>query len=107
MTIDMKTKRSLHVRPRVVVLIVYHTGIDVVVRLFPSVLWCRGVHHPEHDEATGMACFVGLIGFLSAQVRRVLLIATSLSRNYRIDQIDQIDVSTIWIEGQYTKGAYV
>lgn len=28
----------------------------------------RGIHHAEHDEATSAACFIGLIGFLSAQV---------------------------------------
>eukprot|EP00904_Undaria_pinnatifida_P010529 jgi/Undpi1/6606/HiC_scaffold_20.g09085.m1 len=36
-----------------------HAGDDLV--------YLKGAHHLEHDEATGMACFVGLIGFLSAQ----------------------------------------
>eukprot|EP00903_Cladosiphon_okamuranus_P005711 g5671.t1 len=32
-----------------------------------DLLYLRGIHHAEHDEATSEACFIALVGFLSAQ----------------------------------------
>ncbi|CAM9356120.1 unnamed protein product, partial [Ectocarpus sp. 8 AP-2014] len=32
-----------------------------------DLLYLRGIRHPEHDEETSAACFIALVGFLSAQ----------------------------------------
>ncbi|CAM9890231.1 unnamed protein product [Pylaiella littoralis] len=39
----------------------------VLVHGRDDLLYLRGIHHPEHSEATSEACFIGLVGFLSAQ----------------------------------------
>eukprot|EP00752_Nemacystus_decipiens_P012771 g11310.t1 len=39
----------------------------VLVHGRDDLLYLRGIYHADHDEATSAACFVGLVGFLSAQ----------------------------------------